>query len=105
MLIFSPLTELTEKKPQKMSDKKDYSKLTLEELSKEEKGLKRNEIVSAVLVGFMIGVIIFGVAKNGFGFIYTVIPVVLILGIAKGSQKQKNNLKEIRSEIESKKGT
>ena len=86
-----------------MSDTKDYSKMTPEELSAAEKKLKRSEILSAVLVGFLIGIMIFGVAANGFGFLYTVIPLVLIAGIVKGSQKQKSSLKEIRTEVESRK--
>jgi len=86
-----------------MSDTQDYSKLSPEELSATEKKLKRGEIVSAVLVGFLVGVMIFGVAQNGFGFLYIFIPVLLILGIVKNSQKQKSLLKEIRSEIESRK--
>ena len=86
-----------------MSDTKDYSKLTPEELSAQEKKLKRSEILSAVLVGFLVGIMIYGVAANGFGFLYTVIPLVFIAGIVKGSQKQKSSLKEIRAEIESRK--
>jgi len=86
-----------------MSDTQDYSKLSPEELSATEKKLKRGEIVSALLVGFLVGVMIFGVAQNGFGFLYIFIPVLLILGIVKNSQKQKSLLKEIRSEIESRK--
>ena len=67
-------------KLQIMSDSKDYLKMTPEELSAEEKKLKRGEIISAVLVGFLVGVMIFGIAKNGFGFLYIFIPVLLILG-------------------------
>jgi hypothetical protein len=86
-----------------MSSIKDYSKMPPEELSAEEKKLKRSEILSAVLVGFLVGIMIYGVAANGFGFLYTVIPLVLIAGIVKGSQNQKSRLKEIRAEIESRK--
>lgn len=86
-----------------MPDNKDYSKVTLEELSIAEKKLKRSEILSAVLVGFLVGVMIFGVAKNGFGFLYIFIPVLLIIGIVRNSKTQKNNLKEIREEIASRK--
>jgi len=86
-----------------MSDTKDYSKLTPEELSAQEKKLKRSEILSAVLVGFLVGVMIFGIAKNGFGFLYIFIPVLLIVGIVKNSQTQKSNLKEIQAEIAARK--
>ena len=86
-----------------MPDIKDYANMTLKELSTAEQKLKRSEILSAVLVGFLVGVMIFGVAKNGFGFLYIFIPILLIVGIVKNSKTQKNNLKEIREEIASRK--
>lgn len=82
-----------------MTEEKDYAALTLEELLAEEKKIKRTEITGAAVVGFLVGVIIFGVANNGFGIIYTVIPIVLIGGIARHSGKQKQELKKIRAEI------
>lgn len=85
-----------------MAEANDYSALTLEELLAEEKKLKRNEINGAVVIGFLVGVMIFGVARNGFGIVYTVIPIVLIGGIARHSGKQKKELKAIRAEIRAK---
>ncbi len=73
-----------------MLDKRDYSKLALEELWKEEKKIKKKEMISAVTIGFLVGVIIYGVAKNGIGFIYIFIPLLLIYGIYKNSQKLKH---------------
>ena len=85
-----------------MPDSKDHSKLALGELLTEEKRIKRLEITSAVVIGFLAGVIIYGVAKNGFGFLYTVIPLILIAGIAKNSQNLRKKLKQIRAEISTK---
>ncbi|QIL75421.1 hypothetical protein [Hymenobacter sp. HDW8] len=82
-----------------MSDKKDYSKLTLEELVLEEKKAKKNEIFSAGFIGFMVGIMIYGIVKNGFGFLYIAIPLFLIFLFYKNSQTQKQNLKQIRAEI------
>ena len=82
---------------------RDYSNLTLEELLAEEKKIKRNEITSAVIIGILIGVIVYGVEKNGFGFIYIFIPLLLIYGIHKHSQKLKQNLKEIQTEVNARK--
>ena len=82
-----------------MLDSKDYSKLTLEELLTEEKKIKKNEIISAVIIGFSIGIIVYGVAKNGIGFLHIFIPLLLIYGIYKNSQKLKHNLKQIQEEI------
>ena len=85
-----------------MPDSKDHSKLALGELLTEEKKIKKLEITSAVVIGFLVGVIIYGVAKNGFGFLYTVIPLILIAGIAKNSQNLRKKLKQIRAEISTK---
>ncbi len=84
-------------------DNKDYSKLTLEELIVEEKKIKRNQIISAIIIGFLIGVIVYGIAKNGFGFLYIFIPLFLIYGIYKNSQRLQHNSKQIQVEIGSKK--
>lgn len=85
-----------------MLDNKDYSKLTLDELLTEEKKIKKVEITSAVLIGFLIGVMVYGVAKNGFGFLYIFIPLLLIAGIAKNAQNLKQKLGQIRAEIAAK---
>ena len=85
-----------------MPDSKDHSKLALGELLTEEKKIKKLEITSAVVIGFLVGVIIYGVAKNGFGFLYTVIPLILIAGITKNSQNLRKKLKQIRAEISTK---
>ncbi len=86
-----------------MFKKKDYSKLTLEELLIEEKKIKKNELFSAGFIGFLIGIMVYGLAKNGFGFLYIAIPLFLIFGIYKNSQIQKENLKQIQQEINVKK--
>lgn len=85
-----------------MLDNKDYSKWTIEDLLLEEKKIKKNETVSAFLIGFLVSVIIFGVAKNGIGFLYIFIPLLLIIGIYKNSQKHKDDLKQIQIEIDAK---
>ena len=85
-----------------MPDKKDYSKLTIEELRIEEKKIKGKEITSAIVIGFLMAPMIYGVAKNGIGFIYIIIPLILILGIYKNSKKLKRNLQQIQAEISAK---
>ena len=88
-----------------MLDTDHYDKMELEELLKEEKKIKRKETTSAVLIGFLIGVIVYGVVKNGIGFIYIFIPLILIYGIYRNSQKLKDNLKQIQTEIKTKNKT
>lgn len=82
-----------------MTEKKDYAQLTLEELQAEEKKVKSNRTISAFLVGFLVGVIIYGVVKNGFGLLYTVLPLLLIAGITKNRQNTKAKLQEVQEEI------
>ena len=85
-----------------MLDKKDYSKLSLEELLAAEKKIKQNELISGMFIGFLIGIMVYGLVKNGFGFLYLAIPLFLIAGVYKNSQVQKQNLKQIREEINNK---
>ncbi len=87
-----------------MLDQKGYAQLTLEELLAEEKKLKRQSITGNVLIGFLAGVIIYGVAKNGFGLLYTAIPLLIIAAVAKNGQSIKAKLKELREEIDGRSG-
>ena len=57
---------------------------------------------SAGLIGFSIGVMVYGIVKNGFGFLYIAIPLFLVSVIYKNSQIQKQNLKQIQTEINNK---
>jgi riboflavin transporter FmnP len=85
-----------------MLDNKDYSKLTLEELLIERKKVKRNETIAALTIGFLVGVMVYGVVRNGFGFLYLAIPIFFIAAIFKNSKIQKQHLKQIQLEIEGK---
>ncbi|MES2794855.1 MAG: hypothetical protein V4683_02760 [Bacteroidota bacterium] len=68
----------------------------------EEKKIKKNETIAAIITGIAVGVIVYGVVKNGFGFIYVFLPLILIYFNYKNSQKQKQILKQIQTEIEAK---
>ena len=87
-----------------MTDKKDYAQLTLEELLAEEKKIKRQDIMGSVFVGFLVGVMLFGLIMNGFGLLYTAIPLLLIVAVAKNGQTIKAKLKELRKEIDGRSG-
>jgi hypothetical protein len=82
-----------------MAELKDNSLKTLEELLTEEKALKKNKIYSAFGIGFLIGIMVYGLIKNGFGLIYTGIPLILMYGIYKNSEIQKGRLHQIEAEI------
>ncbi len=83
-----------------MSDNKDYTQWTLEALLAEEKKIKKSEIISATIIGFLIGVMIYGIVKGGFKFFFL---VLFILFITNQSKQYKENLKQIRAAIDAKK--
>ncbi len=85
-----------------MLEHKDYAELTLEELLIEEKRLKKKEIISAVLIGVAIGILVYGVVKNGFGFLHIFLPCALIYIFYKDSEKNKEKLSQVRTEINAK---
>lgn len=87
-----------------MLDKKDYDKLTVEELLAAQKKIKQRQTASAVIIGFSIGVMIYGLVKNGFGFIYVFIPLLLVGIIYRESKSLQQNLHEIQTALNNKNG-
>ena len=85
-------------------DKKDYTKLTNEELLMEKKKLKNSKILHATVIGFLAGILIFGLVawslspnkRLGF-FIPMLIPVVMIYRMLKNS-KANQELEDILKE-------
>ena len=75
---------------------KELSELTDQELLNEAKKMKLTPIMNTLLVGVMIGVIIYSVVKNSIGF-FTLIPLFFIYRLANNSKNDKaveNLLKE-----------
>jgi hypothetical protein len=75
---------------------KELSELTDEELLQEAKKMKSAEIWSALTIGFMIGIIIYSVARNSVGF-FTLIPLFFVykmLSNSKNNDELKSLLKE-----------
>lgn len=66
----------------------ELSKLTDQELLEEAKKTKLSPIANAFFVGFLMGIIIYSVAKNTWGFL-TLIPLYLIYLFIKESKKDK----------------
>lgn len=56
---------------------KELSALTDQELLDKAKKMKSNSIINALLIGIMIGVIIYSVVKNSLGF-FTLIPLFFV---------------------------
>lgn len=85
-----------------MLEHKDFAEWTLEELLIEEKKFKKKETISSVLIGVALGILVYGVVKKGFGFLHIFLPLGLVYIFYKDSEKNKANLKQIRTEINNK---
>ncbi|MGA9239981.1 hypothetical protein [Robiginitalea sp.] len=78
-------------------EKKNYDELTDEALLLEKKKLKKSKILHATLIGFLAGILIFGVVawslspKKQFGFLIPMlIPIVFIYRLVKNSKTNKD---------------
>lgn len=85
-------------------DKKQLVELTNKELLEEKKKLKKSKITNALFIGFLAGVLIFGLVswilspKKQLGFLIPmIIPIVMIYNMVKNSKKNKD-LEEILKE-------
>ena len=67
---------------------KELSELTDKELLDEAKKMKSTSIINAVLIGFMIGIIIYSIMKNSVGF-FTLIPLFFAFKIFNNSKNDK----------------
>lgn len=68
---------------------KELSELTDQELLEEAKKQKPAPIVSALLIGFLIGIIIYSILKNSVGF-FTLIPLFFVYKMFKNSNSNKD---------------
>jgi hypothetical protein len=73
----------------------ELSKLSDQELLEKAKKLKSTAMLNATLVGFLIGIVIYGFAKNGFGF-FALIPLFLAYKIINNPEQKA--LKKILTE-------
>ena len=67
-------------------NQKDPSQLSDEELLDEAKKIQPSPIMDAFFIGFLVGIIIFGVAASAWGF-FAIIPLFLIYVLLKKSKK------------------
>ena len=77
-------------------DQKELAELTDQELLAEAKKMKSSAILHAMLIGFMVGVIIYSVAKNTWGLL-TLIPLFFIYRLTRKS-KRNETLKQLLKE-------
>jgi riboflavin transporter FmnP len=74
----------------------ELSALTDQELLEKAKKMKSTTIINALLIGFMIGVIIYSVVKNTLGF-FTLIPLYFVYKLANNAKNEKE-LKKVLME-------
>ena len=80
----------------KQMTQEELSKLTDQELLDEAKKMKSTSITNAVLIGFIVGIIIYSIVKSNFGF-FTLILLFFVYKIFNDS-KNYNALKKILKE-------
>ena len=85
-------------------EKKDFSELTDEELLIEKKKIKKSQIFHALYIGFLAGILIFGIvswslsAEKHLGFLIPMlIPIAFIYRLFKNPSKNKD-LEEVLKE-------
>ena len=67
---------------------KELSELTDLELLDEAKKTKSTPIINAVFIGIMIGIVIYSIVKNSFGF-FTLIPLFIAYKLFDNSKRNK----------------
>lgn len=68
---------------------KELSKLTDQELLEQAKKIKSNAVFSALVIGIMVGVIIYSVVNKSIG-IFTLVPLFFIYKIMNDPKAKKN---------------
>lgn len=81
---------------------KDYAQLTLEALLAEQKKMKQKQTLSAVIIGFLVGIIVYGLVTRGFHLLFLLIPVVLIGAIVRDTKNLPQQLRDIAAAIRQK---
>ncbi|MCB9247648.1 MAG: FUSC family protein [Ignavibacteriales bacterium] len=78
-------------------EQKKIAELTDEELLQEAKKMKSSAMINAVLIGFLIGILIFSIVKSGIGF-FTLIPLFLVYKFINKSKYDEKELKNVLKE-------
>lgn len=76
-------------------NQKELSELTDQELLEEVKKNKPSPIIDAFVIGFLIGIIIYSVVVNSWGFL-TLIPLFIVYRLLKKSKRNEVLKKELK---------
>jgi uncharacterized membrane protein YbjE (DUF340 family) len=77
-----------------MLDTKDYTKMTLGELLEEEKKMKSQRIMTAVFIGFLIGIAVYSAVNKGF-----ILPVILLIIAFLLGRRNSQAMKDLQTQI------
>ena len=75
---------------------KELSELSDQELLDEAKEMKSTSIMNALLIGIMIGIVVYSSVKNSIGF-FTLIPLFFAYKLVKNSKNNKPLKKELKT--------
>jgi len=78
-------------------EEKKPSQLTDQELLQEAKKLKSASIINAFLIGFLIGIVFYSVAKNSLGF-FSLLPLFFAYKLINNSKYNAKDLENILKE-------
>lgn len=78
-------------------NKNKRSELTDQELLQEAKKIKSASIINALLIGFLIGILVFSVVKNTWGFL-TIIPLFFAYKLINNSKYKNKELEALLKE-------
>jgi len=76
-------------------NKKELTELTDQELIEEAKKIKPSPLVDAFFIGFLVGIIIYSVVMNSWGFL-TLIPLFIVYKLLKKSERNEALKKELK---------
>ena len=77
-------------------EQKELSELTDQELLDQSKKMKSTSITNAVFIGISIGIVIYSIVENSFGFL-TLIPLFFIYRLVKNSKNNKPLEEELKA--------
>jgi hypothetical protein len=75
-------------------NQKELSELTDQELLDEAKKLKSFSIVNALLIGFLVGIIVYSIVKSSWGML-TLIPLYLVYKLVNDPKNKRSKELEI----------
>jgi len=76
-------------------NQKELTELTDQELIEEAKKIKPSPLVDAFFIGFLVGIIIYSVVMNSWGFL-TLIPLFIVYNLLKKSKRNEALKKELK---------